>query len=418
MKEKFFEYYPKSKKEYKELWDTCLFVFDTNVLLDLYRYSSATSKQLLKIIELLSDRVWIPHTVGYEYQERRLGVITSQENSYKPLLDSFDKCFGDMKNGLDMYNQHPFLDTAELTQIVEECKEKLFQKVKHLEEKHPNWFENDTIREELTKIFAGKVGDKYDGDKFKELYDTAEKRYETKTPPGYEDNSKTGDNKYNDFIIWREIIDKAAKEHRSIIFVTDDKKEDWWWKVSGKTKGPRCELIREMYSESGMEFWMYQVDRFIDYANGYLKFSVTPDVIKEIQQVSLHKEQNIMSENEDRNTMFGRTESFHPAIRRQIIDDENELDITRQEIDYLRKRLNNIEKGENRIMSREKLESLDEHHQQHLKKMITNYNEEAEATKKTILALQHRADDLTRTLHLLHSRLNQRELLIDRYNND
>lgn len=83
MKKKYLEYYKLTDDEYKKLWDECLFVFDTNVLLNLYRYSNETSKKLLEIISKFSERIWIPYQVGKEYQENRLEVICTQENAYE-----------------------------------------------------------------------------------------------------------------------------------------------------------------------------------------------------------------------------------------------------------------------------------------------------------------------------------------------
>ena len=53
MKEIFNGYYKLSENEIKTLWDNALFVFDTNVLLNLYRYQSPTRDSLLGVIELV-----------------------------------------------------------------------------------------------------------------------------------------------------------------------------------------------------------------------------------------------------------------------------------------------------------------------------------------------------------------------------
>ena len=43
MKDKFFQYYPINEDQIKELWEQSIFIFDTNVLFNLYRYSEQTS---------------------------------------------------------------------------------------------------------------------------------------------------------------------------------------------------------------------------------------------------------------------------------------------------------------------------------------------------------------------------------------
>jgi hypothetical protein len=39
MKKKFQEYYKPTDKELEELWENCIFIFDTSVILNLYQYS-------------------------------------------------------------------------------------------------------------------------------------------------------------------------------------------------------------------------------------------------------------------------------------------------------------------------------------------------------------------------------------------
>ena len=51
MKETIWEYLIPSIPEKEELWENCFFVFDTNVLLNLYRYTSNTRDTLINAFE-------------------------------------------------------------------------------------------------------------------------------------------------------------------------------------------------------------------------------------------------------------------------------------------------------------------------------------------------------------------------------
>ena len=46
MREKFRFYY--QKPDFNKLWQECTFVFDTNILLNLYRYPKETSEDLIR----------------------------------------------------------------------------------------------------------------------------------------------------------------------------------------------------------------------------------------------------------------------------------------------------------------------------------------------------------------------------------
>ena len=119
----------------------------------------------------------------------------------------------------------------------------------------PNFMREDTILSELTKLYEGKVGDKYSDERLKEIFTIGEERYNKKVPPGYKDtNKKTGDrHRFGDLIIWLQILEKSKKDGCDIIFVTDDKKEDWWQLHNGDKIGPRRELIIEFRKETGNE---------------------------------------------------------------------------------------------------------------------------------------------------------------------
>lgn len=69
------EYIELSDDEKKALWDTATFVFDTNVFLNLYRYSNRLRAQLLEAFDSMQTRVWMPYQVAYEFAKDRYKVI-------------------------------------------------------------------------------------------------------------------------------------------------------------------------------------------------------------------------------------------------------------------------------------------------------------------------------------------------------
>lgn len=77
------EYLIPSPDEKKQLWNGCVFVFDTNVLLNLYRYTANTRDTLLTALDDLKDRVWIPYQVAYEYAKNRFDVICETIEKYR-----------------------------------------------------------------------------------------------------------------------------------------------------------------------------------------------------------------------------------------------------------------------------------------------------------------------------------------------
>jgi hypothetical protein len=87
MKEKFKGYYKPTQDEFAKLWNKCIFIFDTNILLNIYRYSESTRVLFLDILTKLKDRIWLPYQVAQEFHERRLEVIKEQQDAYDDIID-------------------------------------------------------------------------------------------------------------------------------------------------------------------------------------------------------------------------------------------------------------------------------------------------------------------------------------------
>ena len=92
--------YRLSKEEYKELWDNCIFVLDTNVLFNLYRYSPKLREGFIEILDKISNRIWIPHQVALEYYNNKSTVINTEINKYKIILDIVSNCSKDIKKDI------------------------------------------------------------------------------------------------------------------------------------------------------------------------------------------------------------------------------------------------------------------------------------------------------------------------------
>ncbi len=91
MRETFREYYPLSREEHKLIWNKAIIVFDTNVLLNFYRYSPNTFQTFSKILNMLSNKIWIPFQVAEEVHAYRLSVIDNQIKIYYEYRKKLDK---------------------------------------------------------------------------------------------------------------------------------------------------------------------------------------------------------------------------------------------------------------------------------------------------------------------------------------
>ncbi|MBO1047959.1 MAG: DUF4935 domain-containing protein [Dolichospermum sp. DEX182a] len=293
MRDLFPGYYQPTEEEFAELWNECIFSFDTNVLLHIYRYSPQTRERLFDILEKLQERIWIPHQVGYEFHKNRLTVISDQSKAYEKISKILEENLkiekiGTLKKDLEAYKKHSTIEVKEIIEKIEapikEVNKSLKNNLQDLKQKHPDLLKEDIFQDKMIEILNGKIGNPYSDLLY--IYKLSEERFKYSIPPGYEDaKKKPVPDMYGDAILWLQLIDYAKSEKKPIIFVTDDDKEDWWLQSGGKTIGPRPELVQEMLTEAGVKFHMYSADQFLDYAQKFLHLSEQPEVIEEAREI-------------------------------------------------------------------------------------------------------------------------------------
>ncbi|HBM90613.1 MAG TPA: hypothetical protein DD400_01860 [Rhodospirillaceae bacterium] len=288
MKHLFPGHFKDNETDLKRAWKNSLFVFDANILLNLYRYSDETRKEFLRILDKIKDRVWLPNRAVEEYLSSRVDVITKQEKAYNDTIASIEG----LKSNLDNTRQHPFVN-SQVKKAADAAFDSLCEDLKKNKEVHTSRIFNDTIQEEIAQLFEKNVGEPYEKDRLEKIITEGEQRYKEKIPPGYKDASKFDGSevftekckKYGDLILWMQVIDKAISSKKGIILITDDKKEDWWLKSSGKTIGGQPELIKEFKDKANKPFHMYQADLFLKLATANLGEKVSEEMVEEIREV-------------------------------------------------------------------------------------------------------------------------------------
>lgn len=290
MKNAFPGQFANKPEKIKALWDDGLIALDANVLLDLYRYSDSTRAALINVLELLKDRVWISNQVAKEYFSNRLKVIGDQAKLYDVAITELVK----LKAGFENQKQHPFIGVDALDGFVASF-DRVVEELKVNKEIHDGRIYEDDIKSKLGDLFDARVGAGYSVEKLELLVVEGAARYQQKIPPGFKDVSKGGDATslaercapYGDYIGWLQLMEKSKESGEGVIYVTGDNKEDWWLRQSGKTVGPLPELIEEFIGVTGNDFYMYQPDRFLEFANSFLNQEASPEAVEEIRETRL-----------------------------------------------------------------------------------------------------------------------------------
>lgn len=289
MREAFPEHFVGEPERQEKLWADCIFALDTNVLLDLYRFSDSAREALFKVMESLGERLWIPYQVAAEYFENRLSVIEDQSEAYAKSISGLKLAKEKFNSG----SRHPFVSDEVFDKFISSYD----LMINELEEKQKTYLafvSNDTIKAKIGTLLSGRVGENYSEDRLQEIAVEGEKRYLENIPPGFQDGGKMPEamttklrlKKFGDLILWKQVIDKAVAVNKPVILVTGEKKDDWWLKSNKGLVSALPSLTKEFMVAVKQDFYLYATDRFLVKANEYLAQNTSEVVVEEVRAIN------------------------------------------------------------------------------------------------------------------------------------
>jgi hypothetical protein len=294
MRDLFPGYYQLSEEEFSELWNNCVFILDTNVILNLYRYNKQTCEDFITVLRKIEHRLWIPHQVALEFQKNRTTVIEEQENKFV----SIEKILNEAKSSLKgEIRKFPSINHESFLEKLDKLFKEFLEETKLLETQQLKSEQKDFIRDIIDDIFKGKIGEPPTKEELKKIYEEGEERYKNNYPPGYKDKSKNQQpylhkgmsfkREYGDLILWKQILKEVdSKKLKYIIFITADEKEDWWLIEHGKTIGARPELVEEICKAGASIFYMYTPERFLEFVTKYIVVDVKEESIEQVKDIA------------------------------------------------------------------------------------------------------------------------------------
>lgn len=104
-----------------------------------------------------------------------------------------------------------------------------------------------------------------------------------------DEDTKEGDRRYGDYVLWSQLMDQAKAASTPVIFVTSEKKEDWWEQKGHLTLGPRLELLEEFSRETGQRIHVYRTERFLELHAARAGSKLNEHVVEEIREVDARR---------------------------------------------------------------------------------------------------------------------------------
>ncbi|MFI1212044.1 PIN domain-containing protein [Streptomyces sp. NPDC020802] len=289
-------YTRRSGTEYESAVREYLVSVDTNVLLELYRFTPEARKEFFEVLRKLGDRLWIPHQVVQEYFNRRANAVKEHLELYSTIPDALSE---HKKKALDELNRFAnrcslgSADRLKLTKPIEEAFEAVGNEVvrrgKDLDISLESMISDDHVLATLAQILDGKTGAPFSGEDEAEAVAEFNKRVTNKRPPGYKDASKA-ENAHGDYFVWEQLLRYAKENNTDVLFVTNDAKEDWVRKQSGFIVGARPELISEFTERCQSDFLLTQLGPFLRTAKEQLGVTVSPSTVAQAENLEASRE--------------------------------------------------------------------------------------------------------------------------------
>lgn len=287
MKTKFRGYYHIHKEDLLSKFSDCLFVFDANALLDIFRLNKSLTEQVFNVLKNYSAQIRIPYHAAEEYNNRINDVLMDQYTKIKTAKSNFN-CF---EESLNAKRNQPYIsdDTARL---IKKLKSRIDRDFNLQNEYILNELLHGDLQNRMADLLNDRVLEPFTKDEINKLQENGKKRFDQKIPPGWKDSTKTK-NRYGDYINWEEILRLAVNEKKSIIFITNDTKRDWIEEVEGKKIGPLHALSQEFcdrVNNAEQLFYIYTLDRFLEFTQDHAKTLDFPETtienVKNILQES------------------------------------------------------------------------------------------------------------------------------------
>ncbi len=278
----FREFFYNETLDFKKLKSDTIVVFDTNTLLNIYRYSNDTRNKLISAIKSIEDFIWMPYQVGLEFNLNRRNVISNlnkeKEQRIKEIEGLMNDAIKDLSQSVGKVSLKSTDANSRKKEIIDFINKKIKEFENELQKEIDSLYEmldlSEDLASEIATIFNGRIGDCYSQEVLDIKLKDAVERYENKIPPGYKDANKNDvlnyngikfEKKYGDLIVWHQILDMASDDKiKKVVLITDDNKEDWWFLSSGKTIGPRAELKNEMLRVANADLYMLNANSFLN----------------------------------------------------------------------------------------------------------------------------------------------------------
>lgn len=300
----------------EETFRDALICFDTNALLNMYRFPVQISQRYLDVIERLSSEetraernvaVWLPPQVVFEF-------VSNRPSAKEGAISSLNDAIAYVSSVVGLLDSVPeYIRAASLTKWQESAGKFSKPFLEALESQKNEIGERnatDPVLKALEPLLDATGRCVPSEEEAMWLIENAKERYHWRIPPGFADKNKSSkegeDNPQNylvfghgqrilhshgDLLIWKQILDEAIRRKPEgtvrLIIVTDESKEDW---VVATTEGEmQHPLLTVEAGCHGLKLVLMSSSQFLEVGSRTAGLKVVKGDVETVQSVAIQQ---------------------------------------------------------------------------------------------------------------------------------
>lgn len=277
-----------------------IYAIDTNVLLNLYKYSRQTAEDVIGALTNMSSVLFVPHQTLQEFWSRLEEV--RKGDHHREAAGKVESASSEVKRTVATWLTRTGLTSATdgVASTIESALDQLVNAAAQLQDtidrtRQESEQGGSGIIKALEQILSGRVGLAPDSETRKRLLEDFRRRVADGIPPGTRDaelkNGKT-DKAAGDFLIWQQCIDEARRRKESegrtfdLTLITNDLKDDWIRGRDASRPLAHRLLLREYADHVGGVFRIATFGNLLDTAANHFGATVSEEARAQVEEVT------------------------------------------------------------------------------------------------------------------------------------
>lgn len=283
----FDQYYRADRESQLAMFEASVIVFDTNVLLNVLRFSSSAREELIEAIASVANRTFIPHQVAIEYNRNRVDVVASRRSELDEVSNKNNEIRQSVSKLTNLLRRRRMVADSEVEKLDTAANE--FFAVMEITSRDaldkydldPDSLVGvvDAWTKRLDTVLAGRVAAPPSAETRAEDLAEAERRKTERLAPGFKDEAM------GDYLWWAETLRSERIVDRHLFVVSDDAaKGDWRYEQRGLTAGAHQILIDDALNAGARSLTLLTTSDFLTVLEGRGQAVVSESTIAESQQ--------------------------------------------------------------------------------------------------------------------------------------